>query len=95
MKKETWPIYMSDEKLKNVFWAVYNKKGKIISISEDKTTAQKEALASSNYRWTYQTFKQDWGYLIEDGYTVEKSAIIALQELEEKINDAVKSAYNE
>jgi len=61
---------------KNEFWAVYDKKDKVISISVDKRTAQEEALKKSNYRWSNQTFKQDWGYLISGGYKVIKSTII-------------------
>lgn len=60
----------------NNFYAVYNKKGKVISISKDKRTAQEEALRLSNHRWTFQTFKEDWGYLIKDGYSVKKSVIM-------------------
>jgi len=61
---------------KNVFWAVYNKKWKILSISKDKQAAQEEALKQSKYRWTIQTFEKDWGYLENDGYRILKSRIV-------------------
>ena len=93
MKKEFYPIYLSEKELKNVFWVVYNKKVRVVSISKDKRTAQEEALKLSNHRWTDQTFKKDWGYLLSDGYTIEKSAVITLKELEEEINQATTSAY--
>jgi hypothetical protein len=61
--------------MKNQFWVVLNKKGKVVSISQDKATAQEEALNKNGHRWTYQTFKKDWGYLLLDGYKVLKSEI--------------------
>ena len=65
----------------NIFWAVYNKKGTVISLSKDKQTAQEEALRLSGYRWTYQTFDRDWEYLVTDGYHVAKSIINPLDTL--------------
>lgn len=62
--------------IKNTFWAVYDKNGVVVAISKDKTTAKEEALRKSKYRWTYQTFKEDWGYLKKDGYRIEESVII-------------------
>ncbi len=64
--------------MKNIFWGVYNKKGKIISISKDKFSAQAEALNKSSYRWTWQTFKKDWGYLEKKGYKCLESEIRVL-----------------
>ena len=61
--------------MKNIFWAVYNKKGKVVSISANKIQAQVEALRLSNHRWTNQTFKEDWGFLAKEGYKVLKSEI--------------------
>ena len=59
--------------MKNQFFAVYNKKGVLVSISKYKKIAQQEALKKSNHRWTHQTF---WNYLVKDGYTVFKSKIV-------------------
>jgi hypothetical protein len=53
--------------MKNNFWAVY-KKGHIVSLSRDKTKAKVEALRLSNHRWTNQNFKEDWGFLVKEGY---------------------------
>lgn len=64
--------------MKNTFWAVY-KKGKVISISKDKVTAQVEALRLSQYRWNNQTFRRDWDYLVQDGYSVVKSIITPIK----------------
>ncbi len=46
-------------KTRNIFWAVYNKKDKVISISKNKNTAKQEALKQSKHRWTFQTMEQD------------------------------------
>ena len=59
---------------KNTFWAVY-RKGKVITISFTKRNAQEQALTISNHQWTHWSFKKDWQYLVNDGYTVEKSNI--------------------
>ena len=64
-------------KNKNQFWAVYNRNGKVVSISKDKRTAQEAALIKSKYRWTNQTFTRDWNYLAKDGYKILKSCIIS------------------
>ena len=61
--------------MNNKFWAVYNKKMKVVSISKDKITAQEEALRKSKHRWTYDTFKKDWGYLEKDGFKILESII--------------------
>ena len=61
--------------MKNTFWAVYDKKGYVVSISTDKDTSKSEALNQSTYRWTWNTFDRDWGYLINDGYKLLKSEI--------------------
>jgi len=60
-------------------WVVYNKEGKIVVFGEDKITAQENALKSSNHRWTFQTFDEDWGFLESDGYKVIKSKIVPLK----------------
>ena len=65
-------------KTKNIFWVVYNKKGKVIAISKNKSTTQEEALRLSKHRFTEQTFTRDWGYLVEEGYTIEKSMSMTL-----------------
>lgn len=65
---------------RNAFWAVYNKKGKVVAISQDKRTAQEEVLTKSNIRWNVQTFKKDWKYLENDGYKILKSKIVPLSE---------------
>ena len=62
--------------MKNIFWVVYDKKNNIIAISVNKIMAMEEALKKSKYRWTLQTFNTDWGYLINDGYSIKKSVII-------------------
>lgn len=67
---------MKIRRAKNVFWFVYDKKWRVISISKDKQTAQEEALKQSNYRWTIQTFKKDWNYLKNDGCKILKSRIV-------------------
>jgi len=64
---------------KNKFWAVYDKNGKVITISKDKRTAQEQALRQSNYRWTYQTFSMDWKSLEKDGYKTLESIIAPRQ----------------
>jgi hypothetical protein len=61
---------------KNNFWAVYNKKGVVVSISKNKRTAIEEALTKSNIRWNVQTFKKDCKYLKDDGYEILKSKIV-------------------
>jgi len=61
---------------RNTFWAVYDKNWKIVAISKDKRTAQEEALRLSNYRWTIQTFRKDWGYLENNGHHILKSRIV-------------------
>ena len=63
---------------KNEFWAVYDKKMRVVSISKNKQITQEEALKLSKHRWTYQTFKRDWGYLVSDGYKVLKSKIVPI-----------------
>ncbi len=70
--------------IKNTFWAVYDKKNKVISISINKETAQQEALKLNNYRWTEQTLKTDWGYLEKKGYTIKKSIIKPIHYYETK-----------
>ena len=64
------------KKIKNIFWVVYDNKGKAISMSEDKITACEEALKQSKYRWTYQSFEEDWKYLVKDGYKILKSKVV-------------------
>ena len=59
----------------NEFYAVYDNGGKVMSISYDKDEAKREALRVSRYRWTYQTFERDWGYLLKDGWKLLKSKI--------------------
>src|SRR3990167_2598199 len=58
----------------NIFWAVYNKKGRVVSISKSKEGAQEQALGKSKYRWTFQTIEKDWSCLEEDGYKVLTTA---------------------
>lgn len=59
-------------------WAIYNKKGNLVVLSKSRREAQEQALKSSKYRWTFQTFKKDWGYLVEDGYKLAKSEVVAI-----------------
>ena len=63
----------------NLFWAVYNKRGKVISISIDKETAQFEALRILGNRWTYQTFDRDWELAKKDGVKILRSEINPLK----------------
>jgi hypothetical protein len=60
----------------NIIWVVYNKKGKVVSFSKDQKTAKIEALRKSKYRWTYQTIRKDWGYLVDDGYKLIRSTLV-------------------
>lgn len=69
---------MKEQKKENKLWAVYDKRGVVVSISKNKRTAQEEALKQSKYRWTLQTFKTDWEYLESDGYKIFKSHIIPI-----------------
>ena len=60
---------------KNRFWAVYNKNMRVVAIGSTKRTVMQEALTLSNYRWTYDTLRDDWKMLKRDGYRVLKSKI--------------------
>lgn len=60
---------------KNEFWVVYDNKNKIVVIEQGNIFAKIETLNKSKYRWTLQTFERDWGYLLNDGYTIKKGVI--------------------
>jgi len=53
-------------------WAVFSKRGKLISLGETAESAKRTALEMSGYRWTYQTLNKDFKNL---EYTVKKVEI--------------------
>lgn len=61
--------------MKNTYWAVYNKRGKVVSVDRDKETAKEEAIISSNRHWTDKTIDKYWHYLLKDGYKIIKSEV--------------------
>jgi hypothetical protein len=68
------------KKTDNTFWAVYNEKGRCVSIYLTEEGAKEGALDISKYRWSNQTFGNDWKYLLLDGYKIKKSVIKPLDE---------------
>jgi len=74
---------------KNQFWAVYDKRGKVVSISKKQETAKEEALNLSGHRWALQTLNKDWGYLVKEGYTIENSTVIKQKEFTAAILNAL------
>ena len=61
--------------MKNIFWVVYNKRGKVVSLSKDKGTAKQEALSKNDYRWTFQSYKENFKGMEQDGFTIKKSEL--------------------
>ena len=61
--------------MKNVFYAVYNKRGRAVAISNTINGAKEGALDISKYRWCDQTKSEVWGYLEKDGWKLLKSEI--------------------
>ena len=61
--------------MKNTFWAVYSKKGEVVTVSPSENGAKREALRQSTYRWTLDNFDKMWDYLVADGHKIIKSEI--------------------
>lgn len=71
--------------MNNNFWVVWKKK-KIVSCSADKVCAMEDALRNSKYRWTAQTFKNDWEMLVKDGYKIVNCKFVENKQ-QETINE--------
>ena len=75
---------------RNIFWGVYDQKGRVVSISKDRDNAKREALSQSGHRWTEQSLESDWRYLEMDGWHLLKSIIMPISETKEnykKVNE--------
>lgn len=58
--------------MKNQFWAVYNKKGKVVAVSRDKEIAKEDA---ANFSYYCEEFDEGWKLLLKDGYKIIKSEV--------------------
>ena len=63
---------------RNEFWGGFNKKGVLITISKSRRTVQ-ENMLTTKIRWTYQTFRKDWQYMIDDGFKIKKVKFIEIK----------------